>query len=84
MLNSYLPEKNKSKQLFNVGDIVRIEAYKDKFTKGRKLNWTKELFVVDKVLRTNPITYNIKDLNGEEIIGSFYNQQLLRSSKKFI
>jgi hypothetical protein len=76
MLNSYPPEENKSKQLFNVGDIVRIEAYKDKFTKGRKPNSMKELFVVDKVLYTNPITYKIKDLNGEEIIGSFYNQQL--------
>jgi hypothetical protein len=64
-----------------VGDIVRIEVYKDKFTKGRKPNWTKELFVVDKVLRTNPITYKIKDMNGEEIIGSFYNQQLQRTAK---
>jgi hypothetical protein len=74
MLNSLTTDENKSKQLFDVGDIVRIEAYKDKFTKGRKPNWTKELFVVDKVLRMNPITYEIKDINGEEIIGSFYNQ----------
>jgi hypothetical protein len=29
----YPPEENKSKQLFNAGDILRIEAYKDNFTK---------------------------------------------------
>jgi hypothetical protein len=81
MLNSYPPEENKSKQLFNVGDLVRIDAYKDKFTKGRKPNWTKELFVVDKVLHTNPVTYRTTDTNGEEIIGSFYNQQLQRTAK---
>jgi hypothetical protein len=28
MLNSYPPKENKSKQLLNVGDIVRIETYK--------------------------------------------------------
>jgi hypothetical protein len=81
MLNSYPPEENKLKQLFNVGDIVRIEAYKYKFTKGRKSKWTKELFLVDEVLHTNPITYEIKDINGEEITGSFNNQQLQRTAK---
>jgi len=38
--------------------------------------WTKEIFVIDEIKKTNPITYKIKDLNGEPILGSFYIQEL--------
>ena len=34
------------------------------------------MFTVDKIQYTNPITYKLKDLNGEEIQGSFYTQEL--------
>ena len=30
-----------------------------------------EIFIIDSVLKANPLTYKIKDLNGEKIIGSF-------------
>ena len=39
-------------------------------------NWTVEIFVVDKVQNTNPVTHHIKDLNGEEIKESFYEPEL--------
>ena len=29
------------------------------------------------MLKTNPLTYKIKDLNGEKITGSFYENDLL-------
>jgi len=32
--------------------------------------------VVSDIRQTNPITYKLKDLNGENIIGSFYAQEL--------
>jgi len=67
---------NINKAKFNVGDRVRIYNYKTKFDKGSKANWTLEIFVISDVRHTNPITYKVKDLNGEEIIGSFYNQEL--------
>jgi len=35
--------------------------------KGYTLKWTKEIFVVDKVNNTNPITYKIADLSEEPI-----------------
>ena len=35
--------------------------------------------IIDSVLKTNPWTYKIKDLNGDKIIGSFYEKELLRS-----
>ena len=43
---------------FKVGDRVRIYRYKRTFEKGYKSNWTKEIFVVDEVNKTIPITYN--------------------------
>ena len=66
----------KEGKIFKVGDKVRISAYKGIFTKGYKANWTNEIFVIDKVLDTKPITYKIKDLKGEDITGCFYSQEL--------
>ena len=36
------------------------------------------MFIVVKVLKTEPQNYIIKDLNGEEIKGTFYNEELSR------
>ena len=35
------------------------------------------MFIINSVLKTNPWTYNLKDLNGERIIGSFYEKELI-------
>ena len=37
------------------------------------------MFIVNSVLKTNPWTYKIKDLNKEKIIGSFYENNFLLS-----
>ena len=67
-----------SKPKFKVGDKVRISKYKRKvFDKGYTPNWTEERFLVGKIQSTNPITYRLKDLNNEEIQGSFYEPELL-------
>ena len=34
------------------------------------------MFVVDKANMTNPVTYKLKDLKNEKILGSFYQQEL--------
>ena len=39
-------------------------------------NWTEEMFDVDKIQFSNSVTYLIKDLNGEEIKGSFCEPEL--------
>jgi len=70
--NKYNIERPK----FNVGDRVRIYSYKSKFDKGYKSNWTREIFVISDTNQTTPITYKFKDLNGKDIIGSFYTQEL--------
>ena len=69
----------KNRRKLKVSDRVRIYSYKNKFDKGYKPNWTKEIFVVDEIKNTNPITYKIKDLDGEPIIGSFYIQELQKT-----
>lgn len=64
---------------FKVGDRVRITKYKNIFEKGYTPKWTKEIFIVEKVNNTNPITYKLKDLNDEPILGSFYAEELQKT-----
>ena len=66
---------------FKPHDQVRISKHKRKFEKGYTPNWTEEIFVVDKVNMTNPVTYHLKDLKNEKILGSFYQQELARAKQ---
>ena len=71
-----------TKPKFKVGDKVRISKYKrNVFDKGYTPNWTEEVFTVDKMQYTNPITYKLKDLRGEDIQGSFYEPELLKAKQ---
>ena len=75
----YIDEHNEKDSKFNVGDRVRISRYKNIFAKGYAPNWSSEIFIVDKINNTVPYTYNLKDLNDEEIIGSFYDKELQKT-----
>ena len=44
-------------------------------------NSSEEVFVIKKV-NTVPWTYVINDLNGEEIIGTFYKKELQKTNQK--
>ena len=72
----YVDEHNEKYSRFKVGDRVRISRFKNIFAKGYAPTWRKEIFIVDKVNDTVPYTYNLKDVNDEEIIGSFYDKEL--------
>ena len=67
---------------FNAGDHVRISKYKNIFAKGYTPNWSEEVFVIKKVKNTVPWTYVINDLNGEEIIGTFYEKELQNTNQQ--
>ena len=67
---------------FDIGDKVRISKKKRTFEKGYTPNWTEELFVIDKQLDTSLVTYKLKDLNGENIEGSFYEPELQKSQQQ--
>ena len=64
---------------FKVGAIVRITKYKNIFSKGYSRSWSREVFEIDSVLKTNLWKYKIKDLNNEKILGSFNEKKLLFS-----
>ena len=72
----YINEHNEKSARFNVGDRVRISKFKNILAKEYTPNWSKEIFIVDKINDTVPYTYDIKDLNGEKNIGSFYDKRL--------
>ena len=67
----YIDEHNKKSARYNVGDRVRISKFKNIFAKAYTPTWSREIFIVNKINNTVPYTYNLKDLNDEEIIGSF-------------
>ena len=74
------PEPIKSK--FTVGDSVRITKKKKTFEMGYTTRWTEEIFTVSQVQYTDPPTYKITDYNGEEIQGSFYEQELQETTQE--
>ena len=67
---------------FKIGDTVRISKYKNIFAKGYVPNWSEEVFVIEEVKNTVLWTYVINDLNGEEIVGMFYENELQKTIKK--
>ena len=75
-------EVNDKEPKFKVDDHVRISKYKNIFTKGYTPNWSEEVFVIKKVKNTVPWAYVINDLNGEEIIGIFYEKELQKTNQK--
>ena len=81
--NTYIDfkkEVNDKDPKFKVGDHVRISKYKNIFAKGYTPNWSEKVFVIKKVKHTVPWTYVINDLNGEEIIRTFYGKELQKTN----
>ena len=52
------------------------------FAKGYMPNWSEVAFVVNKIKNIVPWTYVINDLNGEEITGTFYENELQKTNQK--
>ena len=63
-----IKEVNDKDPKFKVGDHVTISKHKKNY-----------VFVIKKVKNTVPWTYVINDLNGEEIIGTFYEKELRKN-----
>ena len=75
----YIDEHNEKSVRYNVGDRIKISKLKNVFAKGYAPNWSREIFIINKIDGTVPYTYNLKDLNDEEIIGSFYDRELQKT-----
>ena len=71
------------KPKLKVGDYVRNVDKRNIFSKGYTFNWNRELFKVNEVLKTQPTTYKIGDINGEIKESKYYEQELLKSEFDF-
>ena len=60
--------------------IVLLAEKKKSFDKGYTQRWKEEVFKISKIQLIIPVTYKITGYNGEEIQGSFYEQELQKTS----
>ena len=67
-------EANHKVPKIKANDSVRFTNYKNIFSKAYTENWSREIFIIDSVLKTYPWNYKLNDLNGEKIIGSSYEK----------
>ena len=72
---------NHVEPMFSVGDKVRITKKKSNFEKGYTPRWTEEVFTVLQNQYTDPPTYKISDHHGEEIQGTFYEQEMQKTNQ---
>ena len=75
-------EVNDKDPKFKVGDHVRISKYKNIFAKDYIPNWSEEIFMNKEIKNTVQWTYVTYDLNGEEIIGTFYEKELQKINQQ--
>ena len=61
--------------ILKVNDRVTITKYMNIFNNSYIKNWSKEIFIINFDLKTNPWIYKTKHLNGEKIIGGFIKKQ---------
>jgi hypothetical protein len=65
---------------FSIGDFVRISKERLPFAKGYTQNFSREVFKIWNIDNTPIPTYRLEDLNGERIKGSFYGEELVKTS----
>ena len=83
--NTYInfkKEVNDKDTKFKIADHVRNSKYKNIFAKGYMPNCSEEIFIIKKIKNTVSWTYVLNDLNGEEIIGTFYENELQKTDQK--
>ena len=79
---NFIKDVNEKDPKFKVGDHVRISKYKKIFAKGYTTSWFEEVFVIKEVKKTVPWMYVINDLNGEEIMGTFFEKELQKTNQE--
>jgi len=64
------------KPVYKIGDKVRITRYRTKMDRGYHAKFLDEIYEIIEVVDSQPITYRVKDYNGDPVVGSFYKQEL--------
>ena len=67
---------------FKVGDHVRISKCKNIFVKGYTSNCSEEIFTISRIENTVPWAYFVSCVNGEKIVGTFYEKELKKTNQK--
>ena len=62
--------------------MASIKEINDKDAKRYTPNWSEAVFVIKEVKNTVSWTYVINNLNGEEIVGTFYEKELQKASQE--
>ena len=76
-------EKTNKIAKFKIRDHVRISLNKNIFEKSYETNWTEEIFVIYDIKNINVPYYYLKDLNGEKLDGTFYQEELQKTNLTF-
>ncbi|GBM92731.1 Putative uncharacterized transposon-derived protein F54H12.3 [Araneus ventricosus] len=71
-----LSKQKLDKPSFKVGDMVRISKWKGRFEKGYENNWSREVFTVHQIVPRIPTVYKLRDLNNNDIEGTFYEKEM--------
>ena len=72
----YKKKEKYIKPKLKLGDNVRLSKEKKHFAKGYEKNWTEEVFTVSRVIKHPVPVYEVRDLSGDIIDGTFYEQEL--------
>ena len=69
----------KRRPKYKIGDTVRIFAERGNFHRGYMEDFTREHFKISKVMLNLPFPrYKIKEYNGDEIVGTFFENELVK------
>ena len=71
----------KPKYKFKIGDSVRISIAAKVFRKGYLPKWSEEIFTIGRRIRNVRPLYVLKDYGGEELKGTFYEEELQKVLK---
>jgi hypothetical protein len=76
-IKPYVVKGNNKKSLLKSGEYVRISFLRHPFSREYREKWSTEIFQIYKsYMRDGIVVYLIRDLSGEDIIGSFYRNEL--------
>ena len=62
--------------LKNLNRTIRLNKSKNNFSKCYAEKYSKEIFVIDSEVKTNPCMYRFKDSKEEKLLASPYEKEL--------
>jgi len=65
------------KPKFTLGQKVRVALeLDDKFDKKYGINWTDDVYTINEIIKTRPLSYSLLDENNHVLKGRYYNEDL--------